>query len=107
MALAFAAVGGATASSDASTTGLGGTLPLKSGVYVGAETSCGSPPNAAIRIYDGVGISGSPTHASRTTVLSRVGTIHRVSQSCIDAPSGSYRRTAERQTVVVRGAGCI
>jgi hypothetical protein len=82
----------------------GGVLPLKPGVYVAQGSDCGDPSNAAIRIYDRLGIRGSATHACRARVLSRKGSVYQVSQSCIDTPAGAGRRTAERQTIRVADA---
>lgn len=80
---------------------LGGVLPLKHGIFVAADVSCGSPPNAAIRRYDGVGLSGAHTRACRAKVLSKRGSTYEVDQSCIDAGSGPAPRSSERQTITV------
>ncbi|CAN5437774.1 hypothetical protein BH10PSE4_BH10PSE4_25650 [soil metagenome] len=80
---------------------LGGVLPLKHGIFVASGASCGSPPNAGLRRYDGVGLSGAHTRACRTKVLSRRGKTYEVDQSCLDAGSGPTKRTVERQTIVI------
>lgn len=78
-----------TASGDAATTQrLGGVYPLKPGIYVQQGTPCSSPPNVAIRQYDGRGISTAHTRACRAKVLSRHGRRYTVEQSCIDAGAG-------------------
>jgi membrane-bound inhibitor of C-type lysozyme len=80
---------------------LGGVLPLKHGIFVAADVPCESPPNAAIRRYDGVGLSGAHTRACRAKVLSKKGATYEVDQSCIDAGSGPAPRSSERQTITV------
>ncbi|WP_161956797.1 hypothetical protein [Sphingosinithalassobacter portus] len=81
-----------------------GVLPLERGIYVQEGTACGDPPNAAIRIYDGSGLSGSATHACHARILSHDGERYTVDESCIDTPSGAGRRTTERQTITVADA---
>ncbi|MDQ0839327.1 hypothetical protein [Sphingomonas faeni] len=82
----------------------GGVYRLKPGIYVQQGVECGSAPNAAIRQYDGRGISTAHTRACRAQVLSRKGSRYIVSQSCIDAGAGPAPRTIERQTVTVADA---
>ena len=82
----------------------GGVYRLKPGIYVRKGVGCSSPPNAAIRQYDGRGISDAHTHACRARVLSRKGYRYSVSQSCIDAGAGPAPRIVERQTVTVPDA---
>ena len=93
----------ATASVDTSPKP-GGIYRLKPGIYVRKDVACGSAPNAAIRQYDGRGISGAHTRACRARILSRRGTRFDVSQSCIDAGAGPAPRRTERQTVTVSDA---
>ena len=68
-------------------------LSLKHGVYVEKHEQCKGAPNAAIRVWDGVGFSGA--HSSRCTsrVLRREKNRFRVSTSCSalgdGSPSGS------------------
>ena len=81
-----------------------GVLPLKPGVYVLQNSGCAAPANAAVRFYDGRGISGSATHSCRTLVNSRRGDSYVVEQSCIDTPSGNGPRTSESQTITVHDA---
>ena len=80
---------------------LGGVLPLKHGIFVAADVSCGDPPNAAIRRYDGQGLSGAHTRACRAKVLSKRGSTYEVDQSCIDAGAGPAPRSSERQTITI------
>lgn len=82
----------------------GGVYGLKPGVYVQQGVDCGSPPNAAIRSYDGRGIGDPHTRSCRARVLSRKGQRFTVEQSCIDAGAGPAPRVSERQTVTVRDA---
>jgi len=82
----------------------GGVYRLKPGVYVKKGVSCGSAPNAAIRKYDGRGISTVHTRACRARVLSRDGDRYAVAQSCADAGIGRGPRTTEQQTVIVSDA---
>lgn len=82
----------------------GGVYRLKPGIYVANDMDCGSPPNAAIRRYDGKGISTAHTRACRATVLSRKGKVYTVRQSCIDAGSGPGPRFTQVQKVSVPDA---
>ena len=81
-----------------------GVYRLKPGIYVQKDVSCQSAPNAAIRQYDGRGISSAHTRACRAHILSRRGNRYEVSQSCIDAGAGPAPRFTERQTVSVADA---
>lgn len=81
---------------------LGGVLPLKHGVFVASDIDCGDPPNAAIRRYDGVGLSGAHTRDCKITVLEKRGASYEIDQSCIDAGSGPAPRSSERATIEVR-----
>ena len=103
MALALASASGAWASVDPSPKP-GGVYRLKPGIYVAHDTGCASPPNAAIRLYDGKGIGTAHTSACKATVRKRRGTTYTVDQSCIDAGSGPGPRFVQRQQVVVRDA---
>jgi hypothetical protein len=94
---------GASASVDRSQPP-GGVYRLKPGIYVAKGTACGDAPNAAIRKYDGVGISDAHTHACRAKILSRRGSSYVVNQSCVDAGVGTAPRVVERQTVDIRDA---
>lgn len=82
----------------------GGVYRLKPGIYVEKGVACGSAPNAAIRQYDGNGISSAHTRACRARVLSRRGSRYEASQSCIDAGAGPASRFTERQSITVADA---
>jgi hypothetical protein len=99
--VALAGVGAATAATASmdSSAKPGGVYRLKPGIYVQKGVDCGSAPNAAIRQYDGRGISSAHTRACRARVLSRRGNRFEVSQSCIDAGAGPAPRFTERQSV--------
>ena len=78
----------------------GGVYRLKPGIYVEKGTDCAAPANAAIRQYDGKGISTAHTHACKAVVKSRKGKRYTVDQSCIDAGTGPGKRFKERQVVI-------
>lgn len=82
----------------------GGVYRLKPGIYVQKETECADAPFAAIRRYDGRGISDPHSRACRVRVLSKRGATYQVEQSCIDAGAGPAPRVSERQTVAVADA---
>ena len=90
-ALMLGAVSIASASADTSPKP-GGVYRLKPGIYVAKGSSCGAPANAAIRRYDGRGISDAHSRACRATILSRKGGRFTVSQSCVDAGAGFSKR---------------
>ena len=102
-ALMLGAVSIASASADTSPKP-GGVYKLKPGIYVAEGTECGSPANAAIRQYDGKGISTAHTRACKATVKKRKGSNYTVDQSCIDAGAGPAPRRVERQQVTVADA---
>ena len=91
----------ATASLIEPSHNLGGVLPLLQGVFVAEGSECSDPPNAAVRRYDGQGLSGAHTRACRITVLSHSGQAYDIEQSCVDAGEGPAPRTSERATVVI------
>jgi len=80
---------------------LGGVLPLKHGIFVASDVRCEDAPNAAIRRYDGRGLSGAHSRACRAKVLSQRGKTYEIEQSCIDAGAGPAPRSTERQTIVI------
>ena len=82
----------------------GGIYRLKPGIYVQRDVACESAPNAAVRQYDGFGISDARTHACRARILSHRGSRYVVEQSCIDAGAGAAPRVKERQTVMIADA---
>ena len=103
--LILAAVAGTAAPASVDTSPKpGGVYRLKPGIYVAKGSSCGAPANAAIRRYDGRGISDAHSRACRATMLSRKGGSFTVSQSCIDAGAGPAPRVTERQIVTVQDA---
>lgn len=81
---------------------LGGVLPLKHGIFVAADVPCGEPPNAALRRYDGQGLSGAHTHACQIKVLARRGASYDIEQSCIDAGQGPAPRSTETATIDIQ-----
>lgn len=84
----------------------GGVYQLKPGIYVAKGSDCGAPANAAIRQYDGKGLSTAHTRACKATVRShkRGSSSYTVDQSCIDAGAGPAPRAVERQQIVVQDA---
>ena len=58
-----------------------GPLPIKRGVYT-AGGDCGSIANAVLRIYDGVGLSGSATKNCRTRVTARSSDSYEIANDC-------------------------
>ena len=64
---------GPAAAGQRAADGAAGPLGLIKGVYTSGN-DCGSIANAGLRIYDGVGLSGSATKNCRTKVVSRSGT---------------------------------
>ncbi|RJY08839.1 hypothetical protein [Aurantiacibacter aquimixticola] len=75
------------------------TIPLTPGVYVRAGTSCENPANAAFRVWDGDGLSGSATRDCRGTIVSHDGNRYTIANSCENTYDGS--RTTERLTMTV------
>ena len=82
----------------------GGVYRLKPGIYAEKGQACATAPFAAIREYDGIGISTPHTRTCRARVLSRRGKTYRVTQTCLDAGSGPAKPFTQRQTVVVDDA---
>jgi hypothetical protein len=86
----------------------GGVYKLKPGIFVAQGVSCSNPPNAAIKRYDGKGISTAHTRACVARILSKrrsgYGSLYTVSQSCIDAGAGPGKRFVERQTIDIPDA---
>lgn len=105
VSVALAATAGTAALASVDTSPKpGGVYRLKPGIYVARGSSCAAPANAAIRRYDGRGISDAHSRACRARILSRKGSSFTVSQSCIDAGTGPAPRVTERQTVTVQDA---
>lgn len=105
IALSLGMASSALASADTSPKP-GGVYQLKPGIYVAKGSDCGSPPNAAIRQYDGKGLSTAHTRACKATVRShkRGSSSYTVDQSCIDAGAGAAPRVVQRQQIVVQDA---
>ncbi|MYM69423.1 hypothetical protein GTP45_21645 [Pseudoduganella sp. FT55W] len=98
------AIAGAASASADTTPKPGGVYRLKPGIYVAEGSECSTPPNAAIRQYDGKGISTAHTRSCKATVIKRQGRKYTVKQSCIDAGDGSAPRSIQRQQVTVDNA---
>lgn len=81
---------------------LGGVLPLKHGIFVSADIPCSDPPNAALRRYDGDGLSGAHTHACRIKIVGQRGKSYDIEQSCIDAGQGPGPRSTEAATIDIQ-----
>jgi len=81
---------------------LGGVLPLKHGIFVSADIPCSDPPNAALRRYDGEGLSGAHTHACNIKIVGQRGKSYDIEQSCIDAGQGPGPRSTETATIDIQ-----
>lgn len=81
-----------------------GVYRLKKGIYVTDGSACRDPANAAIRRYDGKGISTAHTHACKAKVNQRRGNRYTVAQSCIDAGTGAGPRRIQHQLVTVKNS---
>lgn len=78
-----------------------GVYPLAQGIYVAQGSVCATPANAAIRVYDGKGISTAHTHACVASVLSQQQGRYTVNQTCIDSGEGEGKSFEQKQEVVV------
>lgn len=103
LALTLGTAASAWASADTSAQP-GGVYHLKPGIYVAKGSDCGAPANAAIRQYDGKGLSTAHTHSCKATLRSRKRNTYTVDQSCIDAGAGPAPRVVQRQQIVVQDA---
>lgn len=74
-------------------------VPLTPGVYVIEGTPCEAPANAAWRVWDGAGLSGSATEDCHADIISRQGNTYQLSNSCVDTYNGE--RTPETLTMTV------
>jgi len=79
----------------------GDVLPLTRGVYVLAGVQCADPPNAALLVFDGRGISGSATRDCRTSPIKPQGQNLQINQSCVDTQDG--KRRSVRQMIQLQG----
>ena len=102
--MAAVAIGAPAIASVDRSPGPGGVYRLKPGSYVQKGVSCASAANAAIRQYDGRGISDAHSRSCRARVLTRKGDRYPVTQSCIEAGAGPAPRVSQRQTVTVPDA---
>lgn len=64
-------------------------LSLKRGVFVREPYKCENAPNAAIRAWDGVGLSGAHSGKCATRVLSQHGRQFQVSTACSASGDGA------------------
>lgn len=103
-AIAVIATAGAASASVDRSPKPGGVYRLKPGIYVAKGSSCGNPANAALRTYDGKGLSDAHSRACRVRVVSRRGNAFVVNQSCIGAGAGPAPRYTQRQIVTVQNA---
>lgn len=91
----------ATEARQNATDGATGPLGLMKGVYTSGN-DCGSIANAGLRIYDGVGLSGSATKNCRTKVVSRSGQTYKIANDCSATYNG--QRSTQKFTVKVSGS---
>ena len=91
---------GPAAAGQRATGGAAGPLALIKGVYTSGG-DCGSIANAGLRIYDGVGLSGSATKNCRTEVVSRSGKTYKVSNDC----AAIYDGKSSKKQFTVRVSG--
>lgn len=103
-ALVGALLASGASASVSGTPKIGGVYPLRSGIYVAKGTSCGEPANAAIRQYDGRGISDPHSRACRVRIIARHGSSFVVDQSCIATGVGPAQRSSQRQTLTIQDA---
>jgi hypothetical protein len=64
-------------------------LPLKHGVYIQKAFACKGAPNAAIRVWDGVGFSGAHSSQCKSRVVSHKGSSFQMSTTCAARGDGS------------------
>ena len=76
-------------------------LPLRPGVYVMHDIDCANPPNAAFRIWNGEGLSGSATRACIAAATRMDDDDYRVENDCENTYDGS--RTTETFTLAISG----
>lgn len=78
-------------------------LALPAGVYVLPDAGCANPPNAAWRVWNGQGLSGSSTRACRAAILARKSRTYTIANSCENTYDGS--RTTETLDLTVTDHG--
>lgn len=79
------------------------TLPLRHGAYVAVGTGCDSPPNVALRGYDGNGIGSSKANRCRAKVRSRQDNRFDIIQDC--EQFGGPIPARETETLAIRVDG--
>ncbi|WP_152460908.1 hypothetical protein [Palleronia sp. THAF1] len=82
--------------------GQASALPISRGHYVREGTLCDNAPNAAIRVYDGAGISGSATRDCTLDVTEVDGPLYGGTNTCTDTYDG--QRSASALSVRVLSA---
>ena len=64
-------------------------LPVKHGVYVRKAVSCQGAPNAAILVWDGIGLSGAHSSKCTSRIVSRNGSTFKMTTACSAMGDGS------------------
>jgi hypothetical protein len=64
-------------------------LPLEHGVYIQKAFACKGAPNAAVRVWDGVGLSGAHSSHCTSRIVSRTATTFTMSTTCAALGDGS------------------
>ena len=64
-------------------------LPVKHGLYVQKTVSCKGAPNAAILVWDGIGLSGAHSSKCRSRIVSRNGSTFKMTTACSALGDGS------------------
>lgn len=75
-------------------------IPLDQGVYVLSDSGCNNPANAAVRVFDGRGFSGSATKNCRVSVTSQDGRSYEIANDCEDTYSGDRSTTSDSVSVI-------
>jgi hypothetical protein len=57
-------------------------LPVKHGVYVQKAVACKGAPNAANRVWDGIGLSGAHSSKCTSRIVSRNGSTFKMTTAC-------------------------
>jgi hypothetical protein len=64
-------------------------LSVKHGVYVQKAVSCKGAPNAAILVWDGIGLSGAHSSKCTSRIVSRNGSTFKMTTACSALGDGS------------------
>lgn len=64
-------------------------LPVKHGVYVQKTVACKGAPNAAIRVWNGIGLSGAHSSKCTSRIVSRNGSTFKMTTVCSALGDGS------------------